>query len=176
MNGFKISVWSLAGFFIALIGILFGALFIIFIPIWGVNWSVNRYRKSVNGSIDHQVNVSKLKEKKYASKESKASELVSKYQTALDNLLETDIKKVSFYTNKLKQANKKVKKYNIRVLKYQKQQSILATTPQRQETTKINDFVNKIASKVSTEKINEPINLEEKIKDTVIEQAKNLVQ
>lgn len=176
MNGFKISIWSLAGFFIGLIGILFGALFIVFIPIWGINWSVNRYRKSVNSSMDHQINISKLKEKKYANKESKANELVTKYQTALDTLTEDNIKKVSSYTNKLNQASRKAKKYNIRVAKYQQQQSILATTPQRQETTKINDLVNKIANKVSTDKNVQSIDVEEKIKDTVIEQAKNLVK
>lgn len=155
MNTGKKIIWTIAGVFLALLGILVGVLCIVFIPVVGANVGVNRYRKSINKSIDHQINVAKLKETKYSNKESTANEQVAKYQTALSDST-ISLTKTASYTNKLNSATKKANKYSIRADKYKNVQSILANSPQRKETTKVNDFVNKIADKVSTNKSETP--------------------
>lgn len=155
MNTGKKIIWTISGIFLAILGILIGVLCIVFMPVIGANFSVNKYRKSVNNSIDHQVNVAKLKETKYSNKQSSANEQVTKYQSALDSG-SLSMSKTASYTSKLNSATKKANKYSIRAEKYRNVQSILATAPQRKETTKVNDFVNKIADKVSTNKSETP--------------------
>lgn len=155
MNNGKKVIWTIAGIFLALLGVLIGVLCIVFMPVIGANFGVNRYRKSVNNSIDHQINVAKLKETKYSNKESAVNEQVAKYQTALNDPT-LSLTKTASYTTKLNSATKKANKYSIRADKYKNVQSILANSPQRKETTKVNDFVNKIADKVSTNKSETP--------------------